>query len=199
MIPYFFDFEQFTITELPYLYSLENKEIYSAVLYRMCKSWQKNGIFSKSVDEIKLLFGVEKIKSYANFKDFRKYVLESAIADINKNTDINVTCTPKKTKGSRSYNQLVFSVHTKLNPKAQADLENALSSVDKEKNTWIEHRQSELFNIWLREALTTSNTVPADLEAKKNSFLPQAMKDWKEHQRQAKKNVYDRFYKKGVK
>ena len=196
MIPYFYELEQFTKTELKQLYSLENKEMYSTLLYRLCKSYQGMGIFSISLEQFKLLCGVENSKSYERFPDFRRYVLESAISDINKNTDINVTYTAKKTKGSRSYNTLTFTVHSKLNPKAQEDLEKALSDVDKTKNDWIMRRQSELFTAWLRDALNNNRAIPADLESKKNEFLPQAMKDWKEHQKEAKKETYDKFYKK---
>lgn len=196
MIPYFYELEQFTKTELKQLYSLENKEMYSTLLYRLCKSYQGNGIFSISLEEFKVLCGVENIKSYERFPDFRRKVIESAIEDINKNTDINVSYVPKKTKGSRSYNLLTFSVHSKLNEKAQADLEKKLSEVDKKKNDWIMQRTSELFNEWTKEQFEQNKPFPADLQGVKNAFIPQAMKEWKEEQNRQKKAIYDMFYKK---
>ena len=196
MIPYFYEFEQYTKTELQFLYALEGTEIYSIVLYRLCKSLQGKGIFSKSVEELKHLLSCENVKSYSNFNLFRTKVIESAIADINKNTDINVSYEAVKTKGSRSYNLLKFSVHSKLSEKAQADLEKKLSEVDKKKNDWIMQRTSELFNEWTKEQFEQNKPFPADLQAVKNGFIPIAMKEWKEEQNRQKKAIYDMFYKK---
>ena len=53
------------------------------------------------LDELKRLLMVDTIKSYSNFKDFRRYVLEKAQKEINELTDISVYYEPI-TKGRKT-------------------------------------------------------------------------------------------------
>ena len=52
------------------------------------------------LDELKRLLMVDTVKSYSNFKDFRKYVLEKAQREINELTDMNIYFEPI-TKGKK--------------------------------------------------------------------------------------------------
>ena len=47
-----------------------------------------NKIFE--LDELKRLLGVENVKSYDRFPDFRRKVLEKAQEEINEQTDLNI-------------------------------------------------------------------------------------------------------------
>lgn len=61
---------------------------YAPRLYELLKSYQKNNRkWFFQIDELKQKLGCEH---YENFKDFRKRVLEPAVEEINKYTDINV-------------------------------------------------------------------------------------------------------------
>ena len=61
---------------------------YSFRLYDLCKSWQNLGFFSVTLDELRSLLMLGN--KYTKFADFRRYVLEPAIKEINENTDIFV-------------------------------------------------------------------------------------------------------------
>lgn len=108
----------------PYLFNLQEKFVayglynvlamnsqYSIRIYELIKSYsfQKSKTFD--LDELKVLLMVEDVKSYANFKDFRKYVLEPAQNEINEYTDIFITY-ETITKG-RKVVKLKFDIRTK--------------------------------------------------------------------------------------
>lgn len=90
MAPYLFDLQEKFVA-----YGLQNilamKSQYSIRLFELFKSYafQKSKTFD--IDELRKLLMVQNIKSYTNFKDFRKYVLEIAINEINALTDIKVS------------------------------------------------------------------------------------------------------------
>lgn len=93
MAPYLFNLREKFVA-----YGLQNilamKSQYSIRLFEIFKSYafQKSKIFD--IDELKKLLMVQSIKSYTNFKDFRKYVLEIAINEINNLTDIKISYEP---------------------------------------------------------------------------------------------------------
>lgn len=91
----------------PYLFELKEKFLayglrnilamksqYSIRLYEILRSYayQKSKTFE--IDELKKMLMVEDIKSYRNFKDFRKHVIEIAQEEINELTDISVSFNP---------------------------------------------------------------------------------------------------------
>ncbi len=97
--PYLFDLkEKFTAYGLSNI--LKMKSQYSIRFYELLQSykWQKSKTFK--VDELKRMFMVENIKSYENFKDFRKKVIEISVKEINLYTDIEVSWQPI-TKGKK--------------------------------------------------------------------------------------------------
>lgn len=110
MTPYLFDLqEKFTSYGLYNI--LKMKSQYSIRLFEILKSYayQKSKTFE--VDELKRMLMVETIKSYDNFKDFRKKVLEIAIDEINELTDLTVSM-EQITKG-RKVEKVKFRIDTK--------------------------------------------------------------------------------------
>ena len=81
-------FSNYTQYEL--LSTLPMKSSYSFRMYELLKSYafQKNHTFN--IDELKKQLAAQ----YVNFKDFRKYVLETATKEINLYTDIEVSWEP---------------------------------------------------------------------------------------------------------
>lgn len=97
--PFLFDLkEQFTQYQLYNILAM--KSAFSVRIYELMKSYayQKSKIFD--LDELKRLLGVETVKSYDRFPDFRRKVLEVAEREINELTDINISFEPI-TKGRK--------------------------------------------------------------------------------------------------
>lgn len=90
LAPYLFNLGQ-KFTEYSLYNILPMKSAYSIKVYELMKSYAYQKTKTYSVDEFKRILNVHEIKSYENFKDFRKYVLEKAINEINEITDINLS------------------------------------------------------------------------------------------------------------
>jgi plasmid replication initiation protein len=102
--------EQFTKYKLENI--LQMKSTYSIRLYEIAKSWQTRGYFDITVDEFRELVGTEtKYPLYANFK---QKVLNVAIKEINKLTDIDIKL--KEIKTGRKITTLHFEIkHSRKN------------------------------------------------------------------------------------
>lgn len=88
--PYLFNLkEKFTQYQLYNILAM--KSAFSIRIYELVKSYayQKNKTFE--IDELKHLLMVSNIKSYNNFKDFRRFVLEKALQEINRLTDLKIS------------------------------------------------------------------------------------------------------------
>ena len=93
MTPYLFDLQN-KFTSYGLYNILKMKSQYSIRLFEILKSyaWQKNKVFG--IEELKKMLMVDDVKSYDNFKDFRRKVLEIARDEINEFTEINVSYEP---------------------------------------------------------------------------------------------------------
>jgi plasmid replication initiation protein len=80
-------------------------------MYELLVQWRNEGKKSTevSVDWIKKTFKVEN--KYRAIKDFKKYVLEPAIRDVNKHSDLRVEWAQRKT--GRKVTHLKFNFETK--------------------------------------------------------------------------------------
>lgn len=94
-------------------YNLENilrfKSAYSIRIYEIAKSWEARGEFSYPVDEFKEIIGAAK--KYSAYYDFKRYVIERALKEINKLSDIQLSYKEKKL--GRKVTDLVFTVKPK--------------------------------------------------------------------------------------
>lgn len=107
LVPYLFNLqERFTAYRL--LYIAKMKSQFSPRMYEILRSyaWQKKVTIDLEV--LKKVLMVESVKSYQNFKDFRKWVLEPAISEINEFTDLQVSYNTV-TKG-RKVIKIAFSI-----------------------------------------------------------------------------------------
>lgn len=123
-------FENFTQYSL--LSTLPMKSSYSFRMFELLKSYAFVNEHTFDVQELKKLLGAEH---YTNFKDFRKKVIEIAVKEINKYTDIEVSWQPI-TKG-RKVIEVKFFIRTRdtverLNAsgKAVEQIENQISMFD---------------------------------------------------------------------
>lgn len=92
----------FSTEVLPYLQQLKKqftkytlgdisnfKSVYTIRLYEMLTQFQNTTIILISLDKLKERFGI--LEKYSTYKDFRKWVLEPAINELNEKSLFNVT------------------------------------------------------------------------------------------------------------
>lgn len=96
MMPYLLELSKqerfYTHYELQYI--LPMKSQYAIRLYELLKSYQKNNYeWFFEVDTLKKLLNCE---NYTRFPDFRRWVIEPAVAEINEFTDIKIAWEPIK-------------------------------------------------------------------------------------------------------
>ncbi len=93
-------------------YISKMKSVYSIRLYELCKQYQKIGKRTFKIEEIREI--LETGDSYPLFANFKARVIESAVKDICKFTDIDVTTT-YDARQSRSITHVVFNIKGKCN------------------------------------------------------------------------------------
>lgn len=107
--PYLLQLKTF-FTKYDYLYIMTMQSQYSIRLYELLKSYENmNGQIFEVVELRKLLNLADNVM--ADWFDFKRFVIERAIKEINKFTDITVKYEPTK-KGRRVF-EVKFYVHTK--------------------------------------------------------------------------------------
>lgn len=95
----------FTSYKLSNILSL--KSSYSIRLYELMKKWQHLGEWTCSVKNLREKLGVEKDK-YPRYGNFNARVLKTAIAELNKKTDLSIEM--KEIKKGRSVEKISFSI-----------------------------------------------------------------------------------------
>lgn len=107
MLPFLYDLQsRYTRYSLDNVLTMKSK--YGIRLYELLKSYQYLGkSITFTVDELRHRLDAEK---YTRFPDFRRYVLEKAIDDINECSDIQVGYMPIKTNGKRATDSVVISI-----------------------------------------------------------------------------------------
>lgn len=98
--------EKFTQFEL--INTLAMKSQYSIRLYELLKSYESLSSYDVELDAFKKILSVDK---YDRYPDFRRFVLDTAIKEINEFTDIHVEYTPVK-KGRKVFT-IQFCIHRK--------------------------------------------------------------------------------------
>lgn len=104
---------------LPYLnelsrqftkYTLKNvaqlSSSYGFRLYEFLRKWDGVGKKEVSVEELKTAYQVEG--KYGAIKDFKKYVLEPAVSDVNTHSDLQVSWTQRKTGRKVTHLEFTF-------------------------------------------------------------------------------------------
>jgi plasmid replication initiation protein len=103
--------------------ALTLKGEYTKKLYKLCKRWEDKGGFSMSLDEFRKMLVLEN--KYPKLKDFKNWVLDKSIDRMKEGADVYFNYSLTKIGGSRSYNQINFTIHgnNKRKPKeAKTDL-----------------------------------------------------------------------------
>lgn len=109
MLPYLYDLQsRYTSYTLANALTMESK--YGIRLYELLKSYQH-------MREHKITFALSELKKridadkYERFPDFRRYVLDTALEDINECSDISVEYEPYSTSGKqRGFDGITFTI-----------------------------------------------------------------------------------------
>jgi plasmid replication initiation protein len=110
--PYLLQLKSF-FTKYNYLYVMTMRSQYSIRLYELLKSYENMGGIIYGVTELRRLLNIAD-DVMADWYDFKRFVIERALKEINKFTDINVKYEPLK-KG-RSVFEVKFSIVGKSEP-----------------------------------------------------------------------------------
>ena len=120
------------------------KSKYGIRLYELLKSVQnKSGEIKYTLSELRDRLDVS---NYNRFPDFRRYVLDNAIYDINECSDIHVDYKAAKSTNSRQYDVIIFEVSspTYLDEKLRAKRKQA--KLDKEQKRIRQDMMNEIKN-----------------------------------------------------
>lgn len=110
LVPYLFDLGQrFTKYQLKNILGMKSQ--FSVRFYEIAKSYEFKQAITFDLDDLKRQLMVDDVPSYANFKDFRKKVLEPAEREINDLTDISISFQP--IKRGRKVVQIQLSIQKK--------------------------------------------------------------------------------------
>lgn len=110
LAPYLFNLQQ-RFTEYELYNILGMKSAFSHRLYEILKSYEFQKTIVLELDKLKEMLGVENVKSYDRFPDFRRFALEIALNEINELTDINVSYDTEKT--GRKVTKIIFKIKRK--------------------------------------------------------------------------------------
>lgn len=90
LAPYLFDLGQ-KFTQYQLYNILGFKSAFSVRIYELMKSYAYQKTKTFGIEELKVLLGVENVKSYNRFPDFRRKVLEIAEREINELSDLFIS------------------------------------------------------------------------------------------------------------
>jgi plasmid replication initiation protein len=108
VIPLFLDLSKgYTSFQLEYALALSST--YAQIMYPLLSRFRKSGKWHVSLEELRELMGVGKLK-YANFAHFRLRVIETALIQINKETDLSVSY--EETKTRKTVTGIIFKINT---------------------------------------------------------------------------------------
>jgi plasmid replication initiation protein len=113
MLPYLSELKgQFTKYELKHIGNMTS--IYGIRLYELLMQWKTTGKREIAIDWLKKQFEIDD--KYAAMKDFKKYVIDPAVNDINIHSNYQVSWTQRKTGRNVTHLTFTFAEKQPLTP-----------------------------------------------------------------------------------
>lgn len=111
------------LTKHYYSYSLTEylqlNSNHSQILYELMKSYLGQGYITFNVDDLRRKLGCDTQKTYQDFKNFNRFILNKDIKEINEKTDINIAITKRiKDSDGKTVKSLLFEISNKNLKKA---------------------------------------------------------------------------------
>ena len=152
ILPYLSELKgQFTKYELKHIGNM--KSIYAIRLYELLMQWKGTGTRTVEIEWLKQQFQLEG--QYPAMKDFKKWVIDPAVKDINTHSDFEVSWTQKKTGRRVTHFTFTFGekkpVKPKKGKKAEADemaTIKPLTPAQAKKYSILLHRRHEIVGTW---------------------------------------------------
>lgn len=94
----------YTTYELGYALTFKSK--YSIRLYELLKSYAYKGEFTITVEDLRVMLNAENL--YPEFKEFKRRIIDTALKEINNNSDLYVEYIPIRKE--RSIHTLIFNI-----------------------------------------------------------------------------------------
>ncbi len=137
MLPFLYDLQtRYTRYSLDNVLTMKSK--YGIRLYELLKSYQYLGKeITFTVDELRHRLDAEK---YTRYPDFRRYVLEKAIDDINECSDIQIGYIPVKSHGKRATDTIIFSIKEPSYTSSKMRKQRKYNKLNEEKKAEINRR-----------------------------------------------------------
>lgn len=128
LLPYLIELKNnYTMYSLINVLGMQSK--YSPRIYELAKSNEYKKNFIINLQELKEMISAEH---YINYTDFKRYVLDTAIKEINAVTDINLTYEP--IKEGRKVTKIEFTTEKKLPLERYLAHTKAINKTDKRQN-----------------------------------------------------------------
>ena len=152
ILPYLSELKgQFTKYELKHIGNMTS--IYAIRLYELLMQWKGTGTRTVEIEWLKQQFQLEG--QYQAMKDFKKWVIDPAVKDINTHSDFEVSWTQKKTGRRVTHFTFTFGekkpVKPKKGKKAEADemaTIKPLTPAQAKKYSILLHRRHEIVGTW---------------------------------------------------
>lgn len=121
-------------TQYELFYTLAMRSQYSLRLYELLRSYEYKGTWTCELDELKRILSAE---NYARYPDFKRYVLDIAMREIESFSDLDVSY--QVIKVGRKYGKIEFTINLK-------------KDISERMKTWAR----------IEKAITPSKTTPFD-------------------------------------
>lgn len=122
---------------------------YSIRLYELCKSWAYKGSVQYDIAELRRMLMIDDNK-LERYQDFRRYVLDVAMDEIRRYTDLEVQYDP--VKDGRSYVAIRFNIRRKNDNDRIRAMHVAADDLDRPRDRDLgEDRMAKIQASWIRE------------------------------------------------
>lgn len=119
LLPYIIDLKQYTSFKLENILSLGSS--HAIKLYQLLVQYKSIGERTASLDDLRSMLGITKTKSYLEYKNFKKRILDISKREINEHTDLNISYV--KIKKGRKVESIKFKITQKQRLEINPDKE----------------------------------------------------------------------------
>lgn len=146
--PYVLDLAAHT-TRYELLSILPMKSQYSVRLYELCKSWSNRNCVEYDIIDLRKMLMLDD-GMMARYQDFRRYVLDVAMDEIRRYTDLDVEYEP--IRDGRAYAKIRFDIRRKSQTEKIRAMHVATADLDEPRTADLDvDRMAKIQAAWLRE------------------------------------------------
>lgn len=171
------------------------KSSYSIVLYELLRDYSKSPALPViAIDDLRDLFGLTP-EQYPKFYDFRRYVLNVAVEEINECTELNCSYRLFRRPGQKVYGRIKFLLSVKSSEELARELEDLLKFIPLESRNSDRLREAlvEKPELSFEEKLSCIRYTNANSRRNYEAYLLKALKkDWGQLVRKEDEKLFQR-------